>query len=150
MNNLEVIYFPNEILRKVSVDIDINNKKLLNNIIDDLYKIYSLHPLVGLAAPQIGYNYNLMLAHINMNNKLPELFINPKIISYSDICSSMEEGCLSIPNMRYVVNRPIEILVEYLDINLNKQIKTFQDFNARIIQHEYDHLIGKLILDYDS
>jgi peptide deformylase len=77
-----------------------------------------------------------------------QVFINAKIKSYNGTEWSYNEGCLSIPKIREDVMRPAEVLMEYVDENFIPHTKTFIGITARIIQHEYDHIEGKLFIDY--
>lgn len=104
------------------------------------------HKGVGLAAPQVGINEQIFVADTGDGVRV---FVNPKIIKKSGV-ASMEEGCLSIPGVVVHIKRPARITVHYLDEN-NKQVEqAFGDLMARVIQHEIDHLNGKLIVDYAS
>ncbi len=99
---------------------------------------------VGLAAPQVGVNRQIFVADIGDG---PMAFINPKIIKKSggDV---IEEGCLSIPGVTVMVRRPERIVVRYIDENNQPHEKIYEEMMARVIQHEMDHLDGKLIVDY--
>ncbi len=99
---------------------------------------------VGLAAPQVGINRQIFVADIGDG---PMAFINPKIIKKSggDV---IEEGCLSIPGVTVMVRRPERIVVRYIDEDNQPHEKIYDEMMARVIQHEMDHLDGKLIVDY--
>lgn len=99
---------------------------------------------VGLAAPQVGINRQIFVADIGDG---PMAFINPRIIKKfgGDV---IEEGCLSIPGVTVMVRRPERIVVRYIDENNQPQEKIYEEIMARVIQHEMDHLDGKLIVDY--
>ncbi len=101
---------------------------------------------VGLAAPQVGINLQIFIADIGDG---PLAFINPKITRRFGN-SSMEEGCLSIPGIVVMVRRPEKIVVRYIDQENRPQEKAYEDMMARVIQHEIDHLNGKMIVDYAS
>ena len=110
-------------------------------------------PGVGLAANQIGILKKIITVHIQdeikNSDKIYALF-NPKIISYSEKKIIMEEGCLSLPKQYADIERPEEIIVEYLN-EKNEKIKEKKNgFEARVLQHEIDHLQGKLFVDYLS
>ena len=99
---------------------------------------------VGLAAPQVGITRQIFVVDIGDG---PLAFINPKIIKKSggDV---IEEGCLSIPGVTVMVRRPERIVVRYIDENNQPHEKIYEEMMARVIQHEMDHLDGKLIVDY--
>lgn len=99
---------------------------------------------VGLAAPQVGISQQIFVADVGDG---PIAIINPKILKKSG-SEKMEEGCLSIPDIKLNVRRPKEILVQYTDENNQKVEKRLTDLLARVFMHENDHLNGKLIIDY--
>lgn len=105
---------------------------------------------VGLAAPQIGESLQIFLAYIGSEKKGSwQVFINPKIVHFSEEKNLDEEGCLSLPKEPWKkVPRANTIIVEYLDEFGKKQSRAFSNFDARVIQHEYDHLQGILYIDY--
>ena len=102
------------------------------------------HKGVGLAAPQVGVNQQIFIADIGDG---PLAFINPKLIKKSG-ADVIEEGCLSIPGVTVMVRRPERIVVRYVDENNQPHEKIYEEMMARVIQHEMDHLDGKLIVDY--
>ena len=101
---------------------------------------------VGLAAPQVGINQRLFVVDIGEG---PMAIINPKITKKigTDI---LEEGCLSIPEITVKVERPQQITVQYSDENGQAMEMTCEGLLARVIQHETDHLDGKMVVDYAS
>ena len=99
---------------------------------------------IGLAAPQVGVSKRA--AVVDGEEGLLKI-VNPRILSKKGL-SELEEGCLSVPEKGVNVKRAEEILVSYLDENGKRCKKTFRGLTARIIQHEIDHLNGKLIIDY--
>jgi peptide deformylase len=118
----------------------------------------------GLAAPQIGEALRIFIVdskttyeHMSVEEKIEnystdsgirDVFINAKITEYSRELCSDTEGCLSIPGMSEVISRPSVITIEYEDLNFQKHVREFSSLTARMIQHEYDHIEGKLYLDY--
>jgi len=110
-------------------------------------------PGVGLAANQIGILKKIVTVRIeNKENGKDIIYsmFNPKITSFSSEQTIMEEGCLSLPQQYAEVKRPENIIVDYVDEN-NKNIqKEVSGFEARVLQHEIDHLDGKLFVDYLS
>lgn len=99
----------------------------------------------GIAAPQVGRSERLCLALI-AGKMIP--LINPQITSKSKDQESAEEGCLSLPGIAVSVPRSIEITVKYLDAKGKPQERRLRNFDARVVQHEVDHLEGILIVDY--
>jgi peptide deformylase len=106
---------------------------------------------IGLAANQVGENKSLFIVDISeiegFEETKPMVFINPEIIEFSDEKTIYEEGCLSIPDVRSEVGRPVKIKIKYLDTKMNEQTLEADDLLARVIQHEYDHLKGVLFID---
>ncbi len=106
---------------------------------------------IGLAAPQVNLGVSLAVIDISgikeYKNEKPWVLINPEILdSYSEC--TLEEGCLSIPDIRMDVIRPKEIFIKYYDFDLNEIKTELKGFLARVAQHEVDHLNGKLFIDY--
>jgi len=99
---------------------------------------------IGLAAPQVGIAKRIIIAMLKKN---PVIMINPRITSFSVDTETEEEGCLSVPNVFDKVSRSIGVSLEYLDIEGKKQSKNLSHLEARIVQHEIDHLNGVLFVD---
>lgn len=130
-------------LRAKNVNVTKENpflQKLIDDMFDTLKKSGNS---VGLAAPQIGYNLNLFI--INLPN-FKEVFINPEI-RLSGLGLQVKEGCLSFPNMEFPVTRRQIVQIKFFDRNWNIRNVEYKDMLAIIVQHEYDHLQGKLIID---
>jgi peptide deformylase len=112
---------------------------------------------VGLAAPQIGENLRMCIITLSENPEEAKkakvadfIMINPKITFYSDVKSRMIEGCLSFPDQWYYVIRPANIAVEYQDETGKKHILKAKNWISRIIQHEVDHLDGKIFIKHPT
>lgn len=116
-------------------------KKLIKDMKDTVRKAEGL----GIAGPQVGVSKAVCLA---MFNGRMTAMINPEILSCSEETSVMEEGCLSLPGIDVNVERPVEVTVRYLDEKGSVQERHLHDLDARVVQHEYDHLNGVLILDH--
>jgi len=101
----------------------------------------------GIAGPQVGRSLRLCIALIN--EKYTPL-INPDIVWKSEEEDTMEEGCLSLPGIWLPVTRPVSITVHYLNAKGKKQERKLEGMEARIVQHEVDHLEGVLIVDYQT
>ncbi|MBD3179147.1 peptide deformylase [bacterium] len=103
---------------------------------------------IGLAAPQVGDSRKIITVHYDLEKKGKIIeMINPEIISFCDENEKSEEGCLSVPGITGMVERPLEIEVRYQDIDGNEHVREFSGLNARIIQHEVDHLNKTLFVD---
>ena len=109
---------------------------------------------VGIAAPQIGVSWQMLIIASRPNVRYPDaplmepmLLINPEPVAYSERWVKDWEGCLSVPGLRGWVPRPDAVTVSYRNAAGEARTQTFTDFPARIFLHEYDHLIGKTFLD---
>ena len=147
-----IILYGGSVLRKKAEEIkrdEIDVKKLS----DDMFETMENADGIGLAAPQIGISKRIfvvdgtMLEDEKMKN-FKKVFINPTIISESGEDWDFEEGCLSIPNIRENISRKTDIEITYFDENWNQFTEHFDGMRARVIQHEYDHIQGKLFTDY--
>lgn len=137
-----------KILRKKSKNIIYYNKKKKEKIkilIKKMFKTMYFYNGIGLAAPQIGKNIKLFVIgfkHIKIS------FINPKILLYSKKKIYSQESCLSLPNKNIKIKRFKFLKIEYIDNQWKKQKIKIYNMLSIIFQHEYDHLYGKLIIDY--
>ena len=106
---------------------------------------------VGIAANQLGYRESVFVIDLKgvdgYEKFKPVIMINPKIVSESDELVKLEEGCLSLPNLRAEVERPAQIKILYLDTDEKEKELDADEFFARVILHEHDHLLGKMIPD---
>ena len=148
----KILLAPHPKLRQKSESIDTVTEQEIN-IAKEMEKIMKAAPGVGLAANQIGILKKIVTVHFYDKekniDKTYSLF-NPKINFYSKETVIMEEGCLSLPKQFADIERPAFIKIEYTDEN-NKIIKQKKEgYEARILQHEIDHLYGKLFVDYLS
>lgn len=151
MTKMQIIFAPDTRLNQISTDIKGIDKEVtikLENMLECMYKNNG----IGLAAPQVGILKRLIVIDCSSddNKKKPKKFINPKIIKLSKNLTSFEEGCLSLPNQYASVERPNEVIIEYFDIKGRKRKEEFKGLEATCIQHEIDHLNGKLFVDHIS
>lgn len=135
----------NEILRKKSAEVKKIDKSLLK-FIKEMEKAMKKEKGVGLAAPQVGENIRVIL--VLLDNKILVPMINPEITGHCDDMEFGEEGCLSLPGQWGQVKRYKEITVRYLDTKGEGRTLKLEGFNARVVQHEVDHLEGILFTDY--
>jgi peptide deformylase len=163
---LPIVAYGNPILRKVGHDID-ENYPGLDKLIEDMWETMYASNGVGLAAPQVGKDIRLFVmdsAQIfaNMDEQdreeenypdapgIKQVFINAHVVEEGGDDWAYNEGCLSIPKIREDIYRAEEVTLEYMDQNFKKYTKIFDGITARIILHEYDHIEGKLFIDYLS
>lgn len=153
MSILPITVYGDKILRKkVDQVTKINDKTI--ELIKFMFETMRNANGIGLAANQVGVNKSIFVVDISpiedYEKYKPITMINPKIVNKSDELVMIEEGCLSIPDIRGEVIRPKEITIKYQDIDLNEQQIDADDLYARVIQHEYDHLKGILFIDLIS
>jgi peptide deformylase len=147
----EIITVPNEVLKKVSKPIEkvgINEKKLINDLFETMYNSNG----IGLAAVQVGILKRVLVVDVSSKNEKnqPIALINPVIKNLSDEMSVYEEGCLSIPETFIEIERPKICEVEYIDEKGSKKILKCDGLLSTCVQHEINHLDGKLIIDHLS
>ena len=140
-----ILVLPDARLRAVADPIDAVDddiKALAKDMLDTMYDA----PGIGLAAPQIGVMKRIVVMDLAKEGDKPEpmVLINPEITKFSDVVQTTEEGCLSIPELYYDVERPDAVTVKYTDLDGNEVIKDAEGKLAVCIQHELDHLDGVL------
>ncbi|KUF11040.1 peptide deformylase [Pseudoponticoccus marisrubri] len=145
-----IILHPDPRLKKVCPPVD-DLSDDLRVLADDMLETMYDAPGIGLAAPQIGVLSRLIVLDCVKADEAaprPLVMFNPRIVSASDEMNVYEEGCLSIPDQYADVERPAEVEVEWLDRNGALQREGFDGLWATCVQHEIDHLDGKLFIDY--
>ncbi len=154
---LPVYLYGQPVLREETVEVTPDSEEL-PQLIEDL--IDTLHEAsgIGLAAPQIGRRERVFVvdltalkddleeAHLTVPPQ-PMVFINPEVVWESPETAEYEEGCLSIPELRENVVRPASVRMQFLDQGFTPQEMQFDEFMARVVQHEFDHLEGVLFID---
>ncbi|MBL7870111.1 MAG: peptide deformylase [Cyclobacteriaceae bacterium] len=147
-----IVMYGDAVLRKRAADIKVGTD--LTELIRDMYETMHAAHGIGLAAPQIGKSIRLFVVDGSTLDDEPTLtefkkiFVNAVMLDEEGKEWEFEEGCLSIPNVREDVWRPEKIHLRYYDENWRLHEETFDGMQARIIQHEYDHIEGKLFIDY--
>ena len=147
-DNLEILQFPDERLRRLSHPVETFNKEL-KALADKMLEIMYQSNGIGLAAPQVNQTIRLIVVDVSEDRNTPCIFINPKIKQPSGSVDS-SEGCLSVPGFYEKVDRFNYIKYEATDIDGNKFVSEATELLAVCIQHEIDHLDGKLFVDYLS
>jgi peptide deformylase len=151
MPKLEIITLPDPLLRKASAPVERIDSELLK-LADDMLETMYAAPGVGLAAVQVGVPRRLVVLDTSKDEEArsPLVLVNPQIVSLGSEMRLHEEGCLSIPDVRVEIERPSVVTVRYLDREGKPQELTAEGLLATAIQHEVDHLNGKLIIDFLS
>ncbi|HEX9232617.1 MAG TPA: peptide deformylase [Blattabacteriaceae bacterium] len=137
---LPIILYGNPILRRKCKDIN-PHYPFLKKMIEDMFETMDKAEGIGLAAPQIGQNVRLFIIDT-------KVFINSKVLNKYGKNYKYQEGCLSIPSLFEEIERPSHIEIEYFDEHWIKHKEILDGLNSRVIQHEYDHIEGKLFIDY--
>ena len=151
MSIKDIITVPDETLKKISEPVEkvgTNEKKLINDLFETMYQSKG----IGLAAVQVGILKRILVIDVSGKDekKNPLCFINPKIKKISNETSLYEEGCLSIPDTFIEIERPKICEVEYIDIDGKSKNLTCNGLLSTCLQHEINHLDGKLIIDHLS
>ncbi len=146
-----ILVIPDQRLRSVAdpiVEVDEEIRTLAKDMLDTMYDA----PGIGLAAPQIGVMKRIVVIDVAGEGETPDpmVLINPEIVRFGDEMQVTEEGCLSIPELYYEVERPNAVTVKYTDLDGNEVVKDTEGKLAVCVQHELDHLDGVLYIDYLS
>lgn len=151
MATLPIITLPNPLLRKRSQEVERIDAEL-GKLADDMLETMYAAPGVGLAAVQVGVPRRLIVIDAAKEDDPPAplVLVNPEIVTLGPNLRLHEEGCLSIPDERVEIERPGTLAVRYLDRDGKPQELQAEGLLATVIQHEIDHLNGKLIIDYLS
>ena len=157
MTVLPIVTYNDPVLREPAQPVKSDSDEL-QNLINNMFETMYNSSGVGLAAPQIGESLQLFVMDADAvtdeledeENLGPMVFINPEIVELSGEKIRMEEGCLSIPELRDDVSRPNMVKITFLNRDFEEEELVAEGWVSRVIQHEYDHLNGKLFIDYLS
>lgn len=151
-----IVIYGSQVLRNESVDVTPDYPEW-KKLVEDMFLTLDDAGGVGLAAPQIGKNIRLFIVDCTpWAEEHPELtdykrvFVNAEIYEASEETGLFNEGCLSLPGLYENVRRPVAIRMRYLDENFVEHDELFEGLPARVIQHEYDHIEGKVFTDHLS
>ncbi len=148
MAKLNILEFPDVRLRKVASAVENFDPALKNLIEEMLQTMYSARG-IGLAATQVNVHKRLLVMDVSEDRKQPHVYINPEILSESGN-ESCEEGCLSVPGVYASVKRAENVTIRAQDSDGNFFEEQLDGMHAVCIQHEMDHLVGRLFVDYLS
>jgi peptide deformylase len=151
---LPIYIYGQPVLRKVAEDIPADYPQL-DEFLQDMWDTLAESEGIGLAAPQVGRSVRVVVIDLDpLSDDMPEYkdfrraYINAHIVEYDDSeTSSSEEGCLSLPAIHEKVVRPTRIRVQWLDEQLQLHDEWIEGYLARVMQHEFDHLDGKVFTD---
>lgn len=146
---LPILKYPNSRLREKAKTVEVFDeriKDIVTNMIDTMMDAKG----IGLAATQVDIHLRIVVIDISEDYSSPTIFINPEMKITDETPKSYTEGCLSIPGIQEPVERPTEVLVNAFDQEGNSFEQKYTGLMATCIQHEIDHLNGKLFIDYLS
>ena len=149
MAKLEILEFPDPRLRTIAKPVTIFDAKL-HRLIDDMFETMYEAPGIGLAATQINVHEQLIVIDVSEHKNEPLVFVNPALEILDNDLEEYDEGCLSVPGFYETVSRPRQVRVDALDRNGEPFQLVVDGLLATCIQHEMDHLNGKLFVDYLS
>jgi len=149
MSILQILEFPDPRLRKIAEPVTVFDEKLEVLIEDMLETMYAAEG-IGLAATQVNVHKRLLVIDVSENRDSPQVFINPEFQILEDELSEYDEGCLSVPGFYETVARPRSVNITANDAKGEKFELPAEGILATCIQHEIDHLNGKLFVDYLS
>ncbi|MEX2335528.1 MAG: peptide deformylase [Pseudohongiella sp.] len=149
MAKLDILEFPDSRLRTIAKPV-VQVDDALRLVIDDMFETMYDAPGIGLAATQVNIHKQLIVIDVSDDNSAPLVFINPRLEVLDDDLAEYDEGCLSVPGFYESVSRPRQIKVNAIDRNGEPFEMVTDGLLATCIQHEMDHLNGKLFVDYLS
>jgi peptide deformylase len=145
---LQILEYPDPRLRTKAQPLTEFNSAL-STFIDDMFETMYAAPGIGLAATQVDFHKRLIVIDVSENRNEPLVFINPEILTREGV-GTMEEGCLSVPGIFDEIQRAAKVRVRAQDRNGDVFERDLDDMLAVCLQHEIDHLEGKLFVDYLS
>lgn len=146
---MQVLEFPDPRLRKVAAPVTVFDDELRQLVADMLETMYEAEG-IGLAATQVNVHRRLLVIDVSENKDSPQVFINPNFEVIDENLAEYDEGCLSVPGFYETISRPRRILVSAYDQEGNPFELEAEGILATCVQHEIDHLNGKLFVDYLS
>ena len=145
MSILKILTYPDPVLKKKAKPVEMINVRI-KNLVEDMLETMYAAPGIGLAAPQVGESLRVITVDVTRKEEGLIVLINPEIISGEGECTE-EEGCLSVPDLKEIVQRKEKVLVKGLDLEGRKIQIPAEGLLAIAFQHEIDHLDGILIID---
>ncbi len=149
MAKREILQYPDPRLRTPAKRVEVIDDRV-RALVEDMFETMYDAPGIGLAATQIDVHERIVVMDVSESGDEPQVLINPEIIERAQTCDIAEEGCLSIPGYADNVERPDALLLRAQDIDGNEFELRAEGLLARCIQHELDHLEGRLFIDYLS
>ncbi|MEZ4908159.1 MAG: peptide deformylase [Saprospiraceae bacterium] len=151
---LPIYAYGHPVLKKIAEDISKEEYDALGSLAEDMFETMYKTNGVGLAAPQIGKSIRIFVVDtvqvqddLKITAPIKKVFINAEKLEEFGTMWSYDEGCLSFPDINAGVERLSNVRIKYMDENFVEHVEVFDGFNARVIQHEYDHLQGILFVE---
>lgn len=141
VDELDLIPFNDPLLKRVPEDFDFDKqdaKEIKKVLIDKMHDLGG----VGLSANQVGLDMKVFVIGDGQEEGLQKAFFNPEILGVGKEEDSMKEGCLSFPGLWLMVRRPKQVMIKYWDEEGEEKMETYEGVTSRVIQHEYDHMLG--------
>ena len=145
---LEILHYPDKRLRKVAKPVE-NVNEVIKKLVDEMFETMYTAPGIGLAATQVNVHQKVIVIDVSEDKNQPLCLINPEILA-EEGTESCDEGCLSVPDVYEIVERSEKVTVKALNQNGDEYTLEADGLLAVCIQHEIDHLKGKLFVDYLS
>ena len=145
---LDILHYPDKRLRKVAKPVE-QVDDAIRKLVDDMFETMYAAPGIGLAATQVNVHQQIIVIDISPEKNQPLCLINPEIVA-RDGTETCDEGCLSVPDIYEAVERAEKVTIKALDQNGDQYTLAADELLAVCIQHEMDHLQGKLFVDYLS
>ena len=151
-----ILIYPEDCLKQVAKPVKVFDDPALHELVQDMLDTMYDAPGVGLAAPQVGVSLRVAVTDVDWRSEEAEgtrnhkVWINPEFLWKSEETDMNEEGCLSLPEIYGDVERPNAVRLRWYDLNGKKHEEDFTGFQAVALQHEFDHLDGKVFIDYFS
>lgn len=144
---MEILSHPNPPLSTPACEVDPGTDKALRGLAEQMAKLMYKAPGIGLAAPQIGVMKRLIVFDLSEDGEGLSALCNPRIVESSDECETDDEGCLSLPGITVPIERPCKVTCEAVTLEGEAVRIVAEGLMARMLQHECDHLEGRLIID---
>lgn len=137
---MELLEFSDELLKREPQELDFE-KDNAKEFCDKLFKRMKELGGIGLSANQVGFDKKVFV--FGSDDSMTRYIINPTIIAIGEETVAMKEGCLSLPGVFLMVRRPTDVTLRYYDTDGNEVVENFKELAARVVLHEYDHMIGQ-------
>ena len=151
---LPIFLYGTDELRETAKEADLSDKEGITTLVNDMYETMRHADGCGIAAPQVGRLLRILIVDgsdlsdvYDYLKDFKRIMINPVLVEESEETETFQEGCLSLPNLHLDVVRPAKIKVRYYDENFELKEEAFDRFACRMVQHELDHLDGKMFVD---